>query len=65
MQLLKIETTEHDYVNMAHIRPQFLEWSRIVRLLAPCNFNTPKGPIALILKMVQSEEMSRVSLGCH
>jgi hypothetical protein len=44
---------------------QFLKWSQIVCLLAPCNSNTPKGLIVLILKIVQSEEMSRESLGCR
>jgi hypothetical protein len=41
---------------------QFLEWSRIVRPLAPYNSSTHKGLIALILKIVQPKEMSRVSL---
>jgi hypothetical protein len=44
---------------------QFLEWSQIVGSLAPCNSNTPEGLIALILKIVQLEEMFRVSLSCH
>jgi hypothetical protein len=42
---------------------QFLEWSRIVHSSAPCNSNTPKGMIALILKIVRPEEVSKVSLG--
>jgi hypothetical protein len=44
---------------------QFLEWSRIVCPSAPCNSNTPKALIALILKIVRLEEVSRVSLGCR
>jgi hypothetical protein len=43
---------------------QFLEWSRIVCPSTPCNSNTPKGMIALILKVVRPKEVSRVSLGC-
>jgi len=42
---------------------QFLEWSQIVRPLAPCNSNTHEGLIALILKIVRLKEMSKVSLG--
>jgi hypothetical protein len=42
---------------------QFLEWSRIVHSSAPCSSNTPEGMIALILKIVRPEEVSRVSFG--
>ncbi len=35
----------------------------IMHLLGPCNSNTPKGLITLILKIVQPKEVSRVSLG--
>ncbi len=45
-------------------RAQFLEWSRIVRLSALYNSNTPKGLITLILKIVWSKQMSRISLCC-
>jgi hypothetical protein len=44
---------------------QFLEWSRIVRPSAPCNYNTFEGLIALILKIVRPEEVSKISLGCR
>jgi hypothetical protein len=32
---------------------------------APCNSNTHEGMIALILKIMRSEEVSRVLLSCH
>jgi hypothetical protein len=44
---------------------QFLEWSWIVRSLVPYNSNTPKGLIILILKMLRSEDVSKISLGCR
>jgi len=39
--------------------------TQIVRSSTPCNSYTPEGLIALVLKIVRPEEMSRVSLGCR
>jgi len=52
-------------LSLASGKVHILEWSRIVRPLAPYNSNTLEGLIALILKIVRPEEVSRVSLGYH